>query len=146
MPPRVDWEEVKKALNVVSRVIEVMAAIVSIKFVFVGDPPHDIKNKALTTLLRIKEHLKEMRKALTHFDPETFVMHYNSITEEVAELLPDVRITPLSAPELHDLFMFMARRPKPVSYYIIKASITATLFPTLARAIRELKTRRPKSF
>lgn len=90
--------------------------------------------------MEIREGLKAMRRALTRFDYEEFVKHYSKVKDELDKLVPDVKVEPLRLEEVKPKFetmrmVFERTRMRPVGYYIIRAFITASLYPLLAGII-----------
>ena len=141
----VDRTQIKEALKIISDIVSVIAGIVTVKFVFLGDPPSRIpKTELLGSLMEVRERLKAMRRALTRFDSEEFVKHHARVKDELVKLIPDVEIMPLYLETVEPVFETMRKelertRTRPIGYYIMRAFITASLYPLLAQIIKSIR-------
>ena len=141
----VDRTQVIEALKVTSYVVKIIAGIVQVKYYLLGDPPSQTpKRELLGGLINIREGLKAMRRALTRFDSEGFVKHYNKVKGGLDKLVPDIEIKLLHLETVESIFETMRKefertRMRPVGYYIIRAFITASLYPLLAQIIKSIR-------
>lgn len=141
----VSRKQVEDALRISAYIVTIIAGIVRVKYIFFGDPPSRIpKRELLGGLMEVREGLKAMRRALTRFDSEEFVKHYNRVKDELMKLVPDIMVKPLRLetvkPRFETMQMeFERTRTRPVGYYIVRAFITASLYPLLARIIKAIR-------
>jgi hypothetical protein len=141
----VNRKQVEEALRIVSHVVRIIAGIVQVKFYLFGDPPQRIPNRLLLdTLINIKAELKNMKRALRRFDFEEFAKHYNNVKDDLLKLVPDIEIEPLSPEIVEPTFTIMRKEFErtgmmPIGYYVIRAFISASLYPLLARVIKSIK-------
>ena len=145
----VNREQIKEALEIASHIASVIAGIITVKYMFLGDPPSKVpRRELLGVLIEVREGLKAMRRALTRFDYEEFVKHYSKVKDELDKLVPDVKVEPLRPEEVKLKFKtmrmgFERTRMRPVGYYIIGGFITASLYPLLAGIIKSIRLREP---
>jgi len=123
----INRQQIKEALEIASCIVNVIVGIITVKYTFLGDPPSRVHAKVprrelLGRLIEIREGLKAMRRALTHFDYEEFVKHYRKVKDELGKLVPDVKVEPLRLEEVKTRFEtmrmgFERTRMRQVGYY-----------------------------